>query len=148
MWYHGRSEEQDKDKTLPPLSTGRIGRASSKNGLVWKKDIIGGYSEDMEGVSVGLNNESWWGFDTAHVGLGSVLLPMSTPALQTPGGVYIMYYMGGSFDETPIGAYTEKEMPEDAKIKGMKMKIGVCVSQGKPGAIPFGELALHFSHLI
>ena len=34
MWYHGRSEEQDKDKTLPPLSTGRIGRATSKNGLV------------------------------------------------------------------------------------------------------------------
>ena len=94
MWYHGRSEEQDKDKTLPPLSTGRIGRATSKNGLSWKKDTKGSISEDMEGVSVGLNNESWWGFDTAHVGLGNVLLPMTTPAVLTEGGVYLMYYMG------------------------------------------------------
>lgn len=129
MWYHGRSEEQDKDKTLPPLSTGRIGRATSKNGLSWKKDTKGSLSEDINGVSVGLNKESWWGFDTAHVGLGNVLLPMSTPAIMTDGGVYLMYYMGGSFDETPIGDYTEKEMPADATIRGMKMKIGVCVSQ-------------------
>ena len=129
MWYHGRSDEQDQDKTLPPLSTGRIGRATSKNGLVWKKDTKGSVSEDMEGVAVGLNTESWWGFDTAHVGLGSVLLPMSTPAIQTDGGVYLMYYMGGSFEETPIGSYTEREMPADATIRGMKMKIGISVSQ-------------------
>ena len=129
MWYHGRSEEQDKNKDLPPLSTGRIGRATSKNGLSWEKDTIGSVSEDIDGVSVGLNHESWWGFDTAHVGLGSVLLPMSTPAIITDGGVYLMYYMGGSFEETPIGDYTDKEMPADATIKGMKMRIGVCVSQ-------------------
>lgn len=129
MWYHGRSVEQDSDKTLPPLSTGRIGRATSRNGLSWKKDVIGSEAEDIEGVSLGLNKESWWGFDTAHAGLGSVLLPMSTPALMMDGGVYLMYYMGGSFDETPIGDYVDREMPADATIRGMKMKIGVCVSQ-------------------
>ena len=129
MWYHGRSVEQDSDKSLPPLSTGRIGRATSKNGLLWKKDTIGSASEDIEGVALGLNAESWWGFDTAHAGLGSVLLPMSTPAVMTEGGVYLMYYMGGNFEETPIGDYVNKEMPADAKIKGMRMKIGVCVSQ-------------------
>lgn len=129
MWYHGRSEEQDQNKDLPPLSTGRIGRATSKNGLSWEKDTEGSVSEDTSGVSVGLNHESWWCFDTAHVGLGSVMLPMSTPAIMTEGGVYMMYYMGGSFEETPIGDYIDREMPEDAKIKGMKMRIGVCVSQ-------------------
>ncbi|KAL3940622.1 MAG: hypothetical protein SGBAC_004878 [Bacillariaceae sp.] len=129
MWYHGRSEEQDKDKTLPPLSTGRIGRATSKNGLSWEKDTKGSLDADMKGVSLGLNTDSWWGFDTAHVGLGNVLLPMTTPAIMTEGGVYLMYYMGGSFDETPIGAYTDKEMPADAMIRGMRMKIGVAVSQ-------------------
>lgn len=129
MWYHGRSIEQDKDKTLPPLSTGRIGRATSKNGLSWEKDTDGSVDSDLPGTSLGLNTESWWGFDTAHVGLGNVLLPMSTPAISTEGGVYLMYYMGGSFDETPIGDYTEKEMPADATIKGMKMRIGVAVSQ-------------------
>mmetsp|Transcript_8982 Transcript_8982/g.25801 ORF Transcript_8982/g.25801 Transcript_8982/m.25801 type:complete len:452 (+) Transcript_8982:109-1464(+) len=129
MWYHGRSVQQDSDKSLPPLSTGRIGRATSKNGLSWKKDTVGSASEDMKGVAIGLNEESWWGFDTAHAGLGSVLLPMSTPAVMTEGGVYLMYYMGGTFEETPIGDYVDKEMPADAMIKGMKMKIGVCVSQ-------------------
>jgi hypothetical protein len=129
MWYHGRSVQQDQDKSLPPLSTGRIGRATSKNGLVFVKDRQGSSSEDVQGVAVGLNNEAWWGFDTAHVGLGSVLLPMSTPAVMAEGGVYLMYYMGGSHEETPIGDYVNKDMPEDAKVKGMRMKIGVCVSQ-------------------
>jgi hypothetical protein len=129
MWYHGRSVEQDRDKSLPPLSTGRIGRATSKNGLMFVKDRKGSSSEDVEGVAVGLNHEAWWGFDTAHVGLGSVMLPMSTPAIMAEGGVYLMYYMGGSHEETPIGDYVEKDMPADATIKGMKMKIGVCVSQ-------------------
>lgn len=129
MWYHGRSVEQDSDKSLPPLSTGRIGRATSKNGLSWKKDTVGSASEDIPGVAVGINAESWWGFDTAHAGLGTVLLPMTTPAVMTEGGVYLMYYMGGNFEETPIGDYVNKQMPSDATIKGMKMKIGVCVSQ-------------------
>ena len=129
MWYHGRSIEQDEDTMLPPLSTGRIGRATSKNGLVFEKDRVGSSSEDVDGVAVGLNHESWWGFDTAHVGLGSVMLPMSTPAISAEGGIYLMYYMGGSHEETPINDYVEHDMPEDAMIKGMKMRIGVCVSQ-------------------
>jgi len=110
MWYHGRSaafesgeeDHGDDDEAArgssvvskPPLSTGRIGRATSRNGLHWKKDRTGSGSEDFDGVSLGTNKESWWGFDTCHVGLGNVLLPMSTPAVLTDGGVYLMsvYY--------------------------------------------------------
>jgi hypothetical protein len=54
----------------------------------------------------------------------------------TEGGIYIMYYMGGSFEETPLGDYMDvdviESLPEaakQAKIAGMKMKIGVAVSQ-------------------
>ena len=129
MWYHGRSDEQDKDENLPPLSTGRIGRATSKNGLVWEKDTKGSSDADIEGVSLGLNEESWWGFDTAHVGLGSVLLPMTTPAVMTEGGIYLMYYFGGSYEETKINQYTTADLPDDLKVQGMNMKIGVAVSQ-------------------
>jgi hypothetical protein len=60
--------------------------------------------------TLGLNNESCWGFDTAHIGLGSVLMPMTTPAIMTEGGVYLMYYMGGNFDETLIADYTTKTL--------------------------------------
>lgn len=133
MWYHGRSQtmqQADQFKDIPPLSTGRIGRATSKNGLVWQKDRNGSASEDAPDVCLGLNQDSWWGFDTAHVGLGSVLLPMSTPAVLTEGGVYLMYYMGGSFDATPVRNYIEKDdIPESLTMQGMKMKIGVAVSQ-------------------
>lgn len=134
MWYHGRSKtmQNEKGKNIPPLSTGRIGRATSKNGLIWEKDKEGSASEDAPDVSLGLNTESWWGFDTAHVGLGNVLLPMSTPAVLTEGGVYIKYYFGGNFEEAPLADFTDKDLPEalkDAKIQGMNMKIGVAVSQ-------------------
>jgi hypothetical protein len=74
MWYHGRSKEMDDaGSALPPLSTGRIGRAVSKNGLIWEKQLTGSFSEDAPDVNLGLNKESWWGFDTAHVGLGNVV---------------------------------------------------------------------------
>jgi hypothetical protein len=78
MWYHGRSQEMESGDgtataTLPPLSTGRIGRAVSKNGLIWEKQLTGSFSEDAPDVNLGLNKESWWGFDTAHVGLGNVV---------------------------------------------------------------------------
>ena len=132
MWYHGRPKDMEGAEKLPPLSTGRIGRATSRNGLLWKKDLKGSESEDAPDVSLGLNKESWWGFDTAHVGLGNVLLPMSTPAVLTEGGVYLMYYFGGNLEETPVGNYLDKEIPEsmkDAMIQGMRMKIGVAVSQ-------------------
>ena len=78
MWYHGRSHKMEygdatATSTLPPLSTGRIGRATSKNGLIWEKQLTGSFSEDAPDVNLGLNKESWWGFDTAHVGLGNVV---------------------------------------------------------------------------
>mmetsp|Transcript_12177 Transcript_12177/g.22815 ORF Transcript_12177/g.22815 Transcript_12177/m.22815 type:complete len:458 (-) Transcript_12177:85-1458(-) len=139
MWYHGRSLDFDGESKLPPLSTGRIGRAISRNGLHWEKEEIGSASEDIGGVSLGLNKESWWGFDTAHVGLGQVLLPMSTPAVMTDGGVYLMYYMGGNFEETSVSQYLEGEVKgaENMNIQGMNMKIGVALSQD---GVSFGRV--------
>ena len=43
-----------------------------------------------------------------------------------------MYFMGGSWDETPLADYMEQDLPDamkDTTISGMKMKIGVAVSQ-------------------
>ena len=142
MWYHGRSKELDAefDNKLPPLTTGRIGRATSRNGLVWEKDTVGSASEDIEGVSLGLNKEEWWGFDTTHVGLGSVLLPMTTPAVLNEGGVYIMYFMGGNHDESSLADLVNTELPDsmrDRTMKGINMKIGVAVSQD---GITFGKV--------
>lgn len=137
LWYHGRSHQMNaQNSKLPPLSTGRIGRATSRNGLVFEKDSLtrASISEDVDDVSLGLNKESWWGFDTTHVGLGQVLLPMSTPAVMTEGGVYLMYYMGGSGEETALIDYLDQDakLPEKlmgSTLQGMNMKIGVALSQ-------------------
>eukprot|EP00523_Entomoneis_sp_CCMP467_P005189 CAMPEP_0168749014 /NCGR_PEP_ID=MMETSP0724-20121128/16483_1 /TAXON_ID=265536 /ORGANISM="Amphiprora sp., Strain CCMP467" /LENGTH=408 /DNA_ID=CAMNT_0008796881 /DNA_START=81 /DNA_END=1308 /DNA_ORIENTATION=- len=142
MWYHGRSktQEEEMDNKLPPLTSGRIGRATSRNGLVWEKDTKGSASEDMVGVSLGLNTEEWWGFDTTHVGLGSVLLPMTTPAVLNEGGIYIMYFMGGNHEEQKVADLVNAELPEQMKertIKGIGMKIGVAVSQD---GVTFGRV--------
>lgn len=133
MWYHGRDTTLSTDNSLPPLSTGRIGRATSRNGLIWERDEDGSVDTDKQGVSLGLNTDSWWGFDTAHVGLGQVLLPMMSPSIRSSGGVYVMYYMGGSFEETKINEYLDEGkrgmVPDEAVIKGMKLKIGTAISQ-------------------
>jgi len=134
MWYHARDESINKaEESLPPLSTGRIGRATSRNGLIWERDEDGSLDADIKGVSLGLNTDSWWGFDTAHIGLGQVLMPMMTPSIRSEGGVYVMYYMGGNYDDTKITDYLDDEkkekVPADAVLKGMKMKIGAAISQ-------------------
>ena len=134
MWYHARDTSlNEAGNSLPPLSTGRIGRATSRNGLIWERDENGSVDADKEGVSLGLNTDSWWGFDTAHIGLGQVLMPMTSPGIRSEGGVYVMYYMGGSYEETKIVDYLDEEkrgrVPEEAIIKGMKFKIGAAISQ-------------------
>lgn len=50
-----------------------------------------------------------------------------------------MYYMGGSFEETPMVQYLDEEVKGlgDAKIQGMNMKIGVALSQD---GIAFGRV--------
>jgi Glycosyl hydrolases family 32 N-terminal domain len=155
MWYHGRSLAMNNN-TLPPLSTGRIGRAVSKNGLVWEKqrlhlDTGCSASEDVPDVTLGLNRDSWWGFDTTHIGLGNVLLPdrKDTPVVGGEtvngndddgnpggdGGIYFMYYMGGNGEQQPMSDYVNTST--DATLQGMKMRIGVAVSQD---GITFGRV--------
>jgi len=130
MWYHGRNSDLDAKGDAPPLSTGRIGKATSLNGLHWTRETVGSASEDVNGVALGLNTESWWSFDTAHVGLGQVLLPMSLPSVISEGGVYMMYYMGGSLEETKASDYLPDDIDMgDKTVKGMTMKIGVAMSQ-------------------
>jgi len=130
MWYHGRNNELNAKGDTPPLSTGRIGKAVSRNGLHWEKDTQGSLSEDKTDVTLGLNKESWWGFDTGHVGLGQVLLPMSLPSVISEGGVYIMYFMGGNYEENSVGDYMPGNVDVgDKTVKGMNMRIGVAMSQ-------------------
>lgn len=56
---------------------------------------------------------------------------MTTPAVMAEGGVHIKYFFGGSHEEAPVADFIQNvsESTQEAKIKGMKMKIGIAVSQ-------------------
>lgn len=132
MWYHASTSSDppaDGEAPIAPLSSGSIGIARSRNGLAWQRDAVGATTEGTEtpGVCLGPNVDAWWEFDTAHVGLGQVMTPMSGTTVISEGGVYIMYYFGGSFEETDLSAYGGP--PGSGGVKGMKMRIGVAVSQ-------------------
>ena len=79
LFYHYRPLEDKDDPELPPLSTGRIGRATSPDGLEWEvqHDGLG------EGGSSVSKAEDWFQHDCGHVGCGDV---SETPGLHTYGG--------------------------------------------------------------
>ena len=64
MWFQGRDDGIDKE--VVSLSTGRIYKATSEDGLEWTLESGPGACES----SLDVNEEEWWSFDTAHLGLG------------------------------------------------------------------------------
>lgn len=130
MWYHGQDQDWHADgEGIMDIGTGRIGRAESADGLTWRRT-----AGQMPLQSVlDKNTEQWWGFDTAHVGLGDVNLGASS-RVATETSVYFMYYFGGSYDETDVREYGLSRQPTapgsgDSPPKGVQMRIGVALSQ-------------------
>ena len=83
MWYHGRCQDLNQpDKNLPPLSTGRIGRATSRNGVVWTKCPLGSGDEahSPPGVSLGLNSLALLSFVTLKLAKSAVWPAMAKAA--------------------------------------------------------------------
>jgi len=58
------------------LSSGRIGRASSSDGLLWQRTD----GPEGQGSALDVNKEAWWGFDTSHIGMGDMSLNMAEGA--------------------------------------------------------------------
>jgi hypothetical protein len=81
MWYHGRDENFGRDEGIINIGTGRIGVAESTDGIHWER-IAG---QQTGNCVIDINEEQWWGFDAAHVGLGDVTLGASE-RIQVEGG--------------------------------------------------------------
>lgn len=142
MWFHGRGGGQAPDAKLPPISTGRIGMARSKDGLTWER--VRGIGE---GGSVLAESDDWWTYDTAHVGLGDVV-PLSGEIgerrYKRCGSPLAMYYFGGSNSEVPLRSLG---IDRDGSMPAMDLRIGVAVNQGEgelwgrvEGDFPAGEI--------
>lgn len=129
MWYQGRDKTIEPE--VVPLSTGRIWKAESSDGITWKAalgaDALGGAG----GAAFGLADD-WWGFDTAHVGLGDMLYSQSDQ-FKTDSGTYFCYYYGGTYEPEPLSAFAPASAAaateDERTVVGMRMRIGVAVSQ-------------------
>ena len=116
LWFHGRDDKFSND--IVKLSTGRIFFATTKDGINnWKMD------PDNPILNPSKEAGDWFYFDSEHVGLGDVIKPCmkAQSKFATQDGVYLMYIFGGN-NEVQL-------LNNDIKMKGMKMEIGVAVSQ-------------------
>ncbi len=116
MWYSARSDGFGADQNLVSTPTGRVGLAQSTDGIVWER-LAG---DESAGSCLAPNDESWWAFDTTHVGVGDVHV-RSSDMVQNSMGLYWMYYFGGNAEEQP--------QPGGAPpTTGGTMSIGLCLS--------------------
>jgi hypothetical protein len=116
MWFHVRDGSIPKD--IAQETTGRILFASSKDGIKdWK------FHEDSPVMGPHKEDGNWFYFDSEHVGLGDVIKPgmVAQSKFATQNGMFLMYIFGGRNDVTTL--------PSGESVKGIKMEIGVAVSQ-------------------
>ena len=116
LWFHGRDDKFSND--IVKLSTGRIFFATSKDGINnWKMD------PDNPILNPSKEAGDWFYFDSEHVGLGDVIKPgmKAQSKFATQDGVFLMYIFGGNNEAQMLN--------NDIKMRGMKMEIGVAVSQ-------------------
>lgn len=120
MWLHARDHDFAKD--VVNLSTGRILLATSEDGLTnWK------LHQDSPVLNPNKENGGdWYFFDAEHVGLGDIIQPGNSALSKfaIDGRAFLMYIFGGCSDAVSL------EGPKGPTlVKGIKMEIGVAVSQ-------------------
>jgi len=122
LWYHYRPLEDAANPELPPLSTGRVARATSEDGLEFtpRADGLG-----AGGSTLSANTDDWFWFDSGHVGCGDVV---------SGGDAFFLYYYGGSNCAMSL---RDLGMDHDGDVYGMDLKCGVAVSQD---GVRFGRL--------
>ena len=127
MWFQARDDSINEE--VVPLSTGRVFRAESFDGRSWR--ALAG--DELNGAAILSTSEDWWTFDTAHVGLGDVMLSSNANVRggEPDYGTYFMYYFGGSMEAEPLAEFMPAGAGVDpAKaVTGMRLRIGVAVSQ-------------------
>ncbi|MCO5571584.1 hypothetical protein L7F22_025329 [Adiantum nelumboides] len=110
MYFYGRNSSSWNSGVTPALLTsGRIGMACSRDGLLWTR-TVGPLSD---GAIMDPRDGATSGFDTVHVGCSDVLFH---------DGIWWMYYFGGGLEETALST--------SRKVTGMRLRTGLAKSCG------------------
>lgn len=92
---------------------------------------------DDVGLCLGPNTGDWWWLDTNHLHVSDVQV-LSNNNGGPGGGVYWMFYSGGSFEGSAPGERSASlpaevsagaSVGEDGGLEGMKMRPGLAMSQ-------------------
>jgi hypothetical protein len=115
LWFSGRDHDMAAD--LADMATGKIFFLTSKDGLSsWVNH------ESSPVLKPSKDYGDWWWFDSEHVGVGDVVVPGNNiqSKFLSSDSVFIMYTFGGSTDMVTVN---------EKNTKGLKLEIGVAVSQ-------------------
>lgn len=117
LWFQGR-DNKAVDSDVVKLTTGSIFHCSSPDGISNFK-----FHPDSPVMGPNKENGYWYMFDSEHVGLGDVITPggRAQSKILTTDSVFFAYIFGGNRDTETLG--------NKVNVKGMKMEIGVAVSQ-------------------
>lgn len=118
LWFHSRETNTSSD--IADLGTGRVYYATSSDGVNdWNIDM-----DSAIALKSGQEIGDWWWFDSEHVGLGDIIKPGNSAQEKfiSQGSMFLMYSFGGNSDKM-------LSVDNSEQVKGLKMEIGVSVSQ-------------------
>ena len=177
MWYSGRDSPAPLDSSVAAVApgAGAVGVATSGDGVLWRRwsppppppssSSSRSSKEDesspppppppppsssSSSAPILEPNADWWWHDTNHVSVSDVQI-FSSGAVASNGGVYWMFYSGGSFEQHPLpkgitsgggggggsagggGAASSEEpseaVSEAAAVEGARTRAGLALSQ-------------------
>lgn len=142
MWYSGRSASCP-DLDAVHASSGSVGVAVSPDGVHWQRGdgAVAGARGAAKAGDVGRvlapNADAWWAHDTCHLHASDVQLLSNAGASTQAGGVYWMFYSGGSFEggEPPAGLLSLSPgaggpgAHPGAPLEGLLTRPGLAMSQ-------------------
>ena len=169
MWYSGRDSPAPPDGSVAAVApgAGAVGVATSGDGVLWRRWSGGGgggssgpssssppapasapsptsssSSSSSSSSPILEPNGDWWWHDTNHVAVSDVQI-FSSGAVAAAGGVYWMFYSGGSFERHPLprgitsssssssggsgGSSSSSSSQEE--IEGARTRAGLALSQ-------------------
>ena len=149
MWYSARDSPAPIDGSVAAVApgAGAVGVATSGDGVLWRRwsppnvdssspSPLPPLSPESSSAPILEPNGDWWWHDTNHVSVSDVQI-FSSGAVASTGGVYWMFYSGGSFEKHPLpkGLTSSSngsgsiESESEIEIEGARTRAGLALSQ-------------------
>ena len=151
MWYSARDSPAPADGSVAAVApgAGAVGVATSGDGVLWRRWSPNNSKSNEEAPPPSSSsspilepNGDWWWHDTHHVSVSDVQI-FSSGAVASTGGVYWMFYSGGSFEKHALpegitsssssssrsSSSSSSSGSSSAEVEGARTRAGLALSQ-------------------